>query len=59
MPKYRVSWIESRIHYIDVEAKDEFEAIEKVEEFEYDETASDDSSYENYTATLVWDRDNG
>ena len=55
MHKYRVSWTECRIHYIDVVAGDEFEAIERAEEFEYGETASDESSYDNYTAALITD----
>lgn len=57
MPKFRVSWTESRLHYIDVDAVDQFEAIEKAEEFEYGETASDDSSYKNHNATLIEDED--
>ena len=56
MPKYRVSWIESRLHYVEVDASDEFEAIAMVDGFEYDGTASDESWYdETYTATLIED----
>ncbi|MGQ0540329.1 MAG: hypothetical protein ACT4O9_00600 [Blastocatellia bacterium] len=53
MSKYRVSWLESRIHYIDLEAEDEFEAIERARQFEYDMTASDDSSFGERVATLI------
>ena len=57
MNKFRVSWIESRFHYIEVEADDELEAIEKAEEFEYDETASDDSIYGEFSARLTEDNE--
>ncbi len=55
MSKFRVSWIESRLHYIEIDAVDRFEAIEKAEEFEYSETARDESSYNNHTATILED----
>ena len=58
MSKFRVSWIESRLHYIDVDAVDKFEAIEKAEGFDYSETASDESSYNNHTATMLEDESN-
>lgn len=58
MPKFRVSWVESRLHYINVDAGDKFEAIEKAEEFEYGETASDDSSYNNHRVLLLDDESN-
>ncbi len=54
--KYRVSWIESRLHYVEVDAEEESEAIEMVDGFDYEETASDESWYEDeYTATVIED----
>lgn len=53
MSKFRVSWIESRVHYVEVEAENEFEALEKAENFTYDETASDESFYNNHAVMLL------
>lgn len=50
MPKFRVSWIERRIHYIDVEANSEYDAIEMAQDADYKSSASDSSSYDEYTA---------
>lgn len=56
MQKYRVSWIESRLHYIEVDADDEDDAIEMVDSFDYEETASDEAWYDNnYTAKVIED----
>ena len=56
MPKFRVSWIESRLHYVEVDANDEFDAIEMVDGFDYNVTVSDESLYDNdYTATIIED----
>lgn len=53
MPRYLVSWVESRVHYVDVVAKDEFGAIEMAKELDYQDAASDESSYDDFTATLI------
>ena len=36
--KYRVSWLESRLHYVEVDADDEFDAIEMAHGIDYEET---------------------
>jgi hypothetical protein len=57
MRKYRVSWIESRVHYIDVEAEDKFDAIEEARNSDYGETASDASIFDKYSAIRITDKD--
>ncbi len=53
-PKYRVSWVESRLHYVEVDADDELAAVRMVDGFDYNETVSDESWYDNnYTATVI------
>ncbi len=54
MSTYRVKWKEIRLHYVDVEAEDKFEAIEVSKECDYEETASDESWYDgDYTVELL------
>lgn len=53
MPNYLVSWIESRVHYVEVEAEDKFDALELANEFDYADTASDSISYNGHRATLI------
>ena len=54
MQKYRVSWVESRLHYVEVDADDGLAAIRMVDGFDYDETVSDESWYDNnYTSTVI------
>lgn len=58
MQKYRVSWIESLLHYIEVDAEDEADAIEMVDAFSYEETVSEESWYDNnYTAKVIEDEE--